>query len=89
MLFGLEQTAIPGPAVVAEPGKKVHGFVHVDPLDNRYDVARTRIEYNLPVIVHALTFYRDFYSQNAQNTNKKSSLRFRQAAFLVNRTNCL
>ena len=30
-----------------------------------------------------------FYSQITRNTNKKSSLRFRQAAFFINRTNCV
>jgi hypothetical protein len=54
VLFGLEQAAVLGSAIVAQLGEKVHRIGHCDLFDDGYDLAWPGTLYYLPVVFHIL-----------------------------------
>ena len=52
MVTCFEQAAVFSPAVVAEPGKKIHRLIYINLFDNRNDLARFGTKYYLSIIIH-------------------------------------
>ena len=53
VLAGLQQAAVLGPAVVAELGEELERIVHVNPFDDRDDLARFGVLDDLAIVFHS------------------------------------